>query len=120
MPTFSRRKILQAAGAVTLTTPSAHAAAISGPRAEGPDTPKICLEAGGTALSAGGPDPAGMRRVRQLGVDHALMGGPRIPWEESRIRSLIETFQSGGLSLGNMMIAGFPNTIYGRPGRDED
>jgi mannonate dehydratase len=80
----------------------------------------MCLEAGGTALSAGSPEPAGMRRVKQLGVDHVLMGGPRIPWEEDRLRSLMASFQSCGLALGNLMIVGFPNTIYGRPGRDEE
>jgi hypothetical protein len=69
--------------------PAARADAIPGPRAEGQDTPKICLEAGGNALSVGGPEPAGIRRVKQLGVDH-------------------------------LMIFGFPNTIYGRPGRDEE
>ena len=30
------------------------------------------------------------------------------------------SFQSAGLTVGNMMIGGFPNTIYGRPGRDEE
>jgi mannonate dehydratase len=61
-----------------------------------------------------------MRRVKQLGVDHVLMDGPRIPWAENRLRSLMADFQSGGLTLGNLMIDGFPNTIYGRPGRDEE
>jgi mannonate dehydratase len=28
--------------------------------------------------------------------------------------------KSAGLSLGNLMIGGFPNTLYGRPGRDEE
>ena len=32
----------------------------------------------------------------------------------------MERLKSGGLTLGNMMIAGFPNAIYGRPGRDEE
>ncbi len=117
---LSRRRILQAAGAGALIPPPIHAATIPGPRAEGADTPKICLEAGGNALSAGGPDVAGMRRVKQLGVDHVLMGGPRIPWEEGRVGSLVDSFRAGGLALGNMMIVGFPNTIYGRPGRDEE
>ena len=117
---LSRRNILQSISVAALASPEAPAAAIPGPRAEGPDTPKICLEAGGTTLSAGSPDPAGMRRVKQLGVDHVLMGGPRIPWEEGHLRTLMEGFQSGGLALGNMMIGGFPKTIYGQPGRDEE
>ncbi len=118
--TFSRRRILQSLGATALASPLARGATIPGPRAEGPDTPKICLEAGDGRLSMGAVDPAGMRGIKQLGVDHVLMGGPHIPWDEKEIRSLIETFQSGGLSLGNLMIGGFRNTIYGRPGRDEE
>ena len=61
-----------------------------------------------------------MRRIKQLGVDHVLTGGPRIPWQESEIRSIMDSLKAGGLSLGNMMISGFPNTIYGRTGRDEE
>ncbi len=117
---LSRRTIIQAICASALATSQTPGADIPGPRAEGPETPKISLEPGGTAPSAGGPDPAGMRRVKQLGVDHVLMDGPRIPWAENRLRSLMADFQSGGLTLGNLMIGGFPNTIYGRPGRDEE
>jgi mannonate dehydratase len=32
----------------------------------------------------------------------------------------MDKLNAGGLTLGNLMIAGFPNTIYGRPGRDEE
>src|SRR6185503_5935550 len=91
----------------------------SGPRSESRDTPKISLEAGAGSLSAGTLDTAGMRKVKQLGVDHVLMGGPQIPWEESRLRLVMDQIKAAGLTLGNMMIGGFPNAIYGRPGRDE-
>jgi mannonate dehydratase len=117
---LSRRKIIQAAGVMALSAPVTRGEAIPGPRAEGPGTPKICLEGGGSRLSAGGLDPAGMRRVKQLGVDHVLMGGPRIPWEESRLRAMMDNFKAGGLTLGNLMIGGFPNAIYGKPGRDQE
>jgi mannonate dehydratase len=117
---LSRRKMMQAVGVVAMSAPVGGGAEIPGPRAEGPDTPKICLEAGAGRLSAGGQDSGGLRAIKQLGVDHVLMGGPRIPWEEAQIRSLMDSFKSGGLSLGNMMIGGFPNAIYGRSGRDEE
>jgi mannonate dehydratase len=61
-----------------------------------------------------------MRKLKQIGIDYVLMGGPKIPWEESELLARIQHFQSGGLTIGNMMIGGFPNTIYGRPGRDEE
>ena len=117
---MTRRKLLQAASVAALPGPVIGQTQIPGPRAEGRDTPKICLQVGDGGLSAGGIGAAGMRRVKQLGVDHVLTGGPRIPWEESRIRSLMEDLKSGGLTLGNLMISGFPNTLYGKPGRDEE
>ena len=101
--------------------PEGHAAAAaSAPQVEGKDTPKICLEAGAGGLAAGTIDEAGLRKIKQLGVDHVLTGGPRIPWEESKLREMMDRIKAGGLSLGNLMISGFPNTIYGRPGRDEE
>ena len=117
---LSRRKMLQAAGATALFSPLARAAAAPELRCAGPDTPKICLEMGAGGLSAGNLDDAGMRRIKQLGVDHVLMGGPPIPWREGQIRAIMERLKSGGLTLGNMMISGFPNALYGRPGRDEE
>jgi mannonate dehydratase len=117
---LSRREMVKAVGVAALVAPRIDRASVLGLGGEGPDTPKLCLEMGGGRLAAGNPDEAGMRRVKQLGVDHVLMGGPPIPWEEGRIRSITERLKSGGLTLGNMMIAGFPNAIYGRPGRDEE
>ncbi|MGD0123831.1 MAG: mannonate dehydratase [Terriglobia bacterium] len=85
-------------------------------RPEGPDTPKICLD-----IPSNHMDEVIMRRVKQIGVNYVACGGsPAIPWEESRMRSIMDTLKSAGLTLGNMMIGGFPNTLYGRPGRDEE
>jgi mannonate dehydratase len=58
--------------------------------------------------------------VKQLGVDYVLGGGGRIPWEETQLRDRMERLKSYGLTLANLMISGFPNAIYNRPGRDED
>lgn len=109
---LSRRRMMQAAGATTLAPSVMRAAASRWPIVEGPDTPKLCL--------GGAPDEAGMRRIKQLGVDYLLGGGPRIPWQEADLRARIERYKAGGLTLYNLMIGGFPNTIYGRPGRDEE
>ena len=92
---------------------------------EGPDTPKLCLEMtlgppAGRNLAAGWLDEAGMGRIKQIGVNHVHMTGPKIPWQEADIRARMEKLKTGGLTLGNMMVGGFPNTIYGRPGRDEE
>lgn len=117
---LSRRRLIQAAGAATLSRSLAFGTKGSGSELEGPGIPKICLEMGGGRLAAGQLDQAGMRRVKQLGVNHILMGGPRIPWKEEELRSRMDLLKSGGLTLGNLMIGGFPNTLYGKPGRDEE
>jgi mannonate dehydratase len=120
---FSRRKLIQAAGVAALPIPvtAGVAAAATGPHTEGANTPKICLEIGGGSLAAGGVNEAGARRLRQIGVDHVITQYPgRIPWEEDKLKELIDRLKGYGLTLGNIMITGFPNAIYGRPGRDEE
>jgi len=61
-----------------------------------------------------------IRGVVQLGVYHVLSGGPRIPWEVSELQPVVDKLKAGGVKLGNLMIGGFTNTLYGRPGRDEE
>jgi mannonate dehydratase len=117
---FSRRKMIQAVGATALLARLSDGESVPELGAERDDTPKICMEIGASRLSAGSLDEAGLRKVKQLGVDYVLMGGPPIPWQESQIRSIMDRLKSSGLALGNMMVAGFPNAIYGRPGRDEE
>ncbi|MEO8075373.1 MAG: mannonate dehydratase [Acidobacteriota bacterium] len=131
----SRRTLLKSAGAAALAIPAAYALggsgvtpaearALSRPRFEGRDTPKICLEAGlGGAPEGATPAEAAAaaaRRIRQLGVEHVLSGGPRIPWDESGLRATIDRLHANGLTLGNLMISGFNNAIYNRPGKDAD
>jgi mannonate dehydratase len=84
---------------------------------EGPGTPKIVL---GIDLSPAHMNPAELRRVKQIGVDHVLGGGPPIPWQEKQIRDIMESIKDARLTLGNLMIYGFNQTLYGRPGRDEE
>jgi hypothetical protein len=79
----------------------------------GPNTPKICM--GRHAET----DAEAMRQLKQVGVDHVLMGGGRIPWDESELRARMARFEANGLTICNMMISGFPDVIYGRSGRDE-
>jgi mannonate dehydratase len=114
--------MMQAAGVAALATPaSAATGALLENKFEGPNTPKICLSLGDGGVSdRGNSQEAAARRIKQLGVDWLLSGGGPIPWNESRLRDLIERLQSYGLALGNLMIGGFNNAIYARPGRDED
>jgi mannonate dehydratase len=82
------------------------------PLSFGPDKPKICM------LSSF--DRPYMRKIKQLGVDHVLTGGPQIPWTENSLTDAMDKFKAEGLTVINMMIGGFDNTIYGRDGRDEE
>ena len=87
---------------------------IDWPIADNPNTPRICVGAG---MDANEND---MRKIKQLGVDYVLMGGPKIPWTEQGLRTIMDRFKAQGLTVINMMIGGHPNTIYGRQGRDEE
>jgi mannonate dehydratase len=123
---LSRRNLLRAISATALsaTIRAAVSESVADERnnSNHSDTPKIALELSktGSYPTAGKIDEAGMRRVKQLGVDDVMMSGPPIPWLEADLRSLMANLKSGGLRLGNMMISGFPDTLYGRPGRDEE
>ncbi len=121
----TRRKAIQAvgAGAAALSASAASAATEkvpTGMKGEGSDTPKICLEIGAGSLAAGGMDDAGIRRIKQLGVNYVIGGMGAIPWEEAKLREYSDKLKAGGLTLGNIMIGGFNNAVYGRPGRDEE
>src|SRR5262245_41748082 len=113
----TRREIIQSVGAVGASALLAPAITTvqtkSWPPAE-TSAPRICLGVNPNL------DAAGMRRVKQIGVDYVLMGGPPIPWTEEVLRERMNRFKAGGLTIINMMISGFPNTLYGRPGRDEE
>lgn len=129
---FSRRNLLQSATAAGLGSvlpsgiPSLDAQ-MAPPRFEGPGTPKVCLgldAAGGAfgqAAANGGAlsDEMGGRRIKQLGVDYVISGGGPIPWEEGTLRAMMDRLKAQGITLGNLMIAGFPDAIYNRPGKDE-
>jgi mannonate dehydratase len=83
---------------------------------EGAATPKI---ASAINLGDGVTDEA-IRGVVQIGVYHVLSGGPALPWTVSALQPIVNKLKASGVMLGNLMIGGFPNTIYGRPGRDEE
>lgn len=87
---------------------------VNWPVIEGADTPKLCLNSSFKA------DVKQMRRVKQLGIDYVLMGGPQIPWKYEDLKEAMDRFKSNGLTIINMMIGGFQNTILGREGRDDE
>jgi mannonate dehydratase len=116
----SRRSLLKMAGAAVAVLPASQATTPALPGATARKAPKICLEMG--AAGSENPDEAAAaaRRLRQLGVEHVIGGGGRIPWDESRLARLVERLKANGLTLANLMISGFPNAIYNRAGRDQD
>ena len=124
---LSRRKLVKLIGSAAFAA-SFRSAGVLGSGMECGDAldslriPKIALELSKTGpnFATGAVDEAGMRRVKQLGVNDVLMGGPAIPWLEADLRTLMDKLKTGGLTLGNLMISGFPRTLYGKAGRDEE
>jgi mannonate dehydratase len=84
------------------------------PITNGPDKPKICLS---SSINA---DEKLLRQHKQIGVDSVFMSGPQLPWKLDDLRTIMDRFKAQGLSVINMMIYGFPNTIYGREGREAE
>ena len=82
---------------------------------EGPDTPKLCAPVSGSDFT-----DESMRMVKQLGVNNVLMGGPKMPWQQADLQATVDKLKTGGLQVGNMMISGFNNCIYGRAGAARD
>src|SRR5260370_41838048 len=124
---ISRRQLIKGMGAVALA-PALGPLAVAAQQKERPwwlgdgmpqesgGTPKIACA---IDLRNGVTDEA-IRSVEQIGVYHVLAGGPPIPWSARQLQPLVDKLKSGGVTLGNLMINGFPNTLYGRPGRDEE
>jgi mannonate dehydratase len=131
-------------GAAALTpameAPLAAAQVPAAPK-EGKDTPKIALGMGdgggfgggggrgaagrgaGGADGSGAVDPsAGPRRIKQLGVDNVLSGGPGTPWTEQSLNTVMERWKAMDITVGNLMINLSNDIIYGKTGnkRDED
>jgi mannonate dehydratase len=114
---LGRRDVLKSVGASGLAASLPLRFAEGEPKfsqmpAEDKHTPKICLGFYGPV------DEPGMRRLKQIGVDYVLTGGPKIPWDEGDLRALIAQLKAGGLTLYNMMMSGFDDVIWGRSGAD--
>lgn len=124
---LSRRNLIKAMGAATVAPVLLPLAATGqdapkpwwlgdGMPQEGPTTPRIALSIN---LTDGVTDEV-IRNVVQIGVYHVFTSGPPLPWSASQLQPWVDKLKAGGVTLGNLMISGFPNTIYGRPGRDEE
>ncbi len=104
------------------------AAQVPAPPREGKDTPKIAVgmgDGGGsmTGGTASGEDPtAGPRKIKQLGVNYVLGGGPAVPWTEQGLNDVMQRWKAADISVGNLMINLSSDILYGRMGnkRDED
>jgi mannonate dehydratase len=125
--TFSRRNLIKtfaAASVAPVLTPLAAQQRSAnkpwwlgnGMPQESAATPKIAC---GIDLGNGVTDEA-IRNVVQIGVYHVLSGGPSIPWTVGQLQPIVEKLKAGGVTLGNLMIGGFPNVLYGRLGRNEE
>ena len=83
---------------------------------EGPDTPKIA-----SSINVREITDQTIRDVVQIGVYHVLGSGPvKLPWTVEQLQPMVDKLKAGGVALGNLMINGFPKTLYGQPGRDDE
>ena len=120
---LSRRELVKRIGSAALLSPMLSVAAQqqpgwtpgSGMPNEESGTPKIACP-----LNVRNVNDNAIRQVKQIGVNNVLSGGPPMPWGETELGPIVDKLKEGGLALGNLMISGFPNTLYGRPGRDEE
>jgi len=123
---FDRRHLLKTVGAAALLgaagTGARVAAAADGPTypvtfrgmpGDGPGRPRLCLGA------PANPDDGQLRRLKQIGVAHVLMGGPAAPWKEDELKARMDRFKAGGIEIINMMIGGFNDVIWGGPKAEE-
>ena len=120
---ISRRTIIKGIAAAALAPIAAFAQSEKQPwwlghgmPQESADTPKIAL---GIGLQ-NGVTTTNIRSLVQIGVSHTFSGGPPIPWIVEELKPWVDQLKASGVTLGNLMINGFPKTIYGRAGRDEE
>jgi mannonate dehydratase len=123
---LSRRSALHLAGAAAfIPAVSLDAAQVPPAPKEGPGTPKIAVGMGdsfvaGAARGASVDPAAGPRRIKQLGVNHVLSGGPRTPWTEESLDRVMEPWKAAGISVSNLMINLSPDILYGKAGEKRD
>lgn len=130
---FSRRTALEILGAGALAPGVAFSQGVNqvpAPPKESKDTPKIAVGMGdsgvpmgrGAAGGAASDSTEGPRRIKQLGVNYVLSGGPRVPWTESSLTTVMKPWTDMGITVGNLMINLTPDILYGKEGakRDDD
>ena len=118
---FSRRKLIQAAGAVALPFPAtAGGNDVRDPGTKARTHPRSASKSVGAASQRASRPSRGAsgEAARGESCDRQVPG--TIPWQEAPLKELIDRLKGYGLTLGNIMIVGFPKTLYGRPGRDEE
>src|SRR5580704_14405353 len=103
------------AGAATkpCTSKNTNPKKVKWPVLEGPDTPKLTLNIAPDAT------PATMRTHKQFGDDYVHMSGPQLPWTETGLRTIMDSFKAEGLTVINMMLPTTAAIIYNREGRDD-
>lgn len=128
MSEYTRRQTFQVAGAAALSPLAASvlsAAHVPPPPKESSNTPKIALGMfdGGGRPGPGQDRSVAAKRIKQLGVDHVLSGGPgAMPWTAEGLVKLMEPWKEAGIQVSNLMINLSADILYGKAGnkRDED
>jgi hypothetical protein len=117
---ITRRSAFRAVGASALAVQAAQVAAqaeqVPPAPKESAGTPKIAV-----GMGDGGERGVAPKRIKQLGVEHVLSGGPQmLPWTVETLTAVIKPWQEAGVAVSNLMIGLSPDIIYGRAGDKRD
>lgn len=119
---ISRRRALQAVGASAMAAHVLSGAPVPPAPKESKSSPKIAV-----GMQDGGPvgvdHAVAAKRIKQLGVDHVLSGGPQaLPWTTESLATVMAPWKAAGVDVSNLMINVSTDIIYGKTGnkRDED
>ncbi len=120
---ISRRAAIWAASAAALSplaVDELQAAQVPAAPKEGKGTPKLAvgMEYGGPIT---GDRAAAARRIKQIGVDHVLSGGPQVlPWTIESLAGVMAPWKAAGVQVSNLMINVSSDIIYAKPGNKRD
>ncbi len=118
---ISRRQAIQSIGAGALAANATSAAQVPAAPKESAGTPKLVVGMPDGGVGPGGDSKEAAIRIKQIGVNHVLSGGPSaLPWTEASLNAMMEPYKAAGVSVSNLMINVSPDIIYGRKGEKRD
>ncbi len=120
------RRTAIGAVAAALGASALQGSVVAPPPKESSSTPKLAVSMAdgnaGVPVTVDTDRTAAATRVKQLGVDHVLSGGPALPWTEEGLLALMQPWKAAGVTVSNLMIGLSADILYGKAGdkREQD